>query len=754
MNDLGKNYKYIGKSLNRKDAFDRVRGKTKYVTDITMHNMLYGKLITSEKAHADISFDFEEALKIKGIYKILTSKDIPNVKYNSMEWFSGIEAVRDEMLLNNRARFVGDRIALVLGESRSAVEEAVKKVIVNYKELDVVSNIEEAKKDEVIIKGETNLAYENEKSCGDLESAFKEADYIIEDIGSTPKGHHLALETHSAMARMDEFGNLVVSSASQIVYAIQMHISRILNIPQNKIRVIKANMGGSFGGKQQPLLELIAAYVAYSENRSVQIYMDREQCIVGTFSRNKMQSIIKTAVKKDGTILGRYIKTEVDGGAYATNASSIVNAYAKKLFRLYKIYNQKVIGKTYFTNTIPGGAFRSYGGAQAHAISEVNITNVARKIGMDPCELRLKNLIDPYLEDPTGGPNLGDAGIKECIIKGMEVFDWKEKYKNIRKKNNNRYAYGVGVACASHGNGYLGAFPDFMNVEMVLSSDGSVLCKMALHEQGCGTIQTLTQVAAEALNLNPDKIRVTEADTFITPYDAAGTQASRVSFVGSGAIKEAAEEMIEKLFDTLNKLKNINYKDMYVEDGFVKVKNSEKKFSYAEISTLREKYLLDHTSVYVHHIPKGNPAALAASFAEVRVDQKTGFVKVEKLLCVHDIGKAINPIAVEGQIEGGAHAGLGMALFEDIEIDSHANVKNKSLSKYHVLNVGNMPKVDVLLVETKDKDAPYGIKSVGELSTVSPAPAVINAINHALDVNITNYPATPEKIVEAINSRK
>lgn len=747
---MNKEFKYVGKSLIRRDAHDRVTGKTKFVTDIKYNNMLYGKLILSEKPHADVSFDFSEASKVEGLYKILTYKDIPKIRYNSMEWFTGINGEKDENILNDRARFVGDRLALVLGSSIESVEEACKKVIVNYHELPVVADIDQAKSEINLIKGNTNVAYSNQKSCGDVKKAFEEADYIVEDSGSTARIHHLAIETHSAMAYMDEYDNLVVSSGNQVVFAIQMQLSRILNLPYTRIRVKKANMGGSFGGKQQPMLEFLAGFVAYSENRPVEIYMDREQTIKGTTTRNPMRMSIKTAVKKDGTILARIIDTEVDGGAYATNASSIVNAFAKKLFRLYKIYNQEVTGTTYYTNILPGGAFRSYGGSQAHAVSEININNVALKIGMDPCEFRLKNLVDAYCEDPVGGPNIGDAGIKECVIQGMKKFRWKDKYKNIKKKNTDRYAYGVGVACASHGNGYLGAFPDFINVEMVLSADGNVLCKLAVHEQGCGTLPTLTQVAAEALSLDPKHIFITEADTFTTPYDAAGTQASRVSFVAGGALIETAEKLIEKLYDTLNKVKNINFEDMYRENGYIKVKNSDEKYSYGEISQLREKELFDYTSVYVRHVPKGNPAVFAANFAQVRVDKKTGFVKVEKLLCVHDIGKPINPKLVEGQIEGGAQFGIGMALSENIEIDNNGFVKNPTLSKYHVINVWDMPNVEVLLVETHDKTAPYGIKSVGEISAVAPAPAIVNAINHALNSNITDYPVTPEKIINIL----
>ncbi|EFI42417.1 xanthine dehydrogenase family protein molybdopterin-binding subunit [Peptoniphilus sp. oral taxon 386] len=743
-------YKYIGKSLIREDSLSRVTGKAKFIGDIKKYDMLYAKLVLSEKPHANISFDCSEAMKVEGIHSILTHSDLPQKMYNSMEWFSGVSGYKDECVLNERARYVGDRIAIVIGETRIAVEEAIMKLKINYEELPAVIGIDEAKKDEIVIKRDSNLAYEKHLACGDFEKVCKEADYIIEDRGSTPRTHHLAIENHVALGEIDEFGNLVVSSPSQIVFAIQMHLSNVLGIPYNKVRVIKSLMGGSFGGKQQPLLEIIVGAVAWKLKRPVLLYMDREQSIKGTFTRNYMRVSVKTAINKDGTILGRKISTEVDGGAYDTNNISITNAFAKKLFRLYKIKNQEFEGRAYYTNAIPGGACRAYGGPQAHAVSEINITNAALKIGMDPCEFRLKNLIDPYDDDPVGGPNLGKAAIKECIIKGMEAFDWKEKFNHIREKNTDRYSYGVGVACASHGNGYLGAFPDFTNIEMILSADGSVLIKNAIHEQGCGTVASLVQVAAEELDLDPKMISIPEADTFISPYDAAGTQASRVSFVSGGAIIEAAEKLKEKLFDTLEKVKKLNKNDLYIDDGYVLVRNSDEKYSYGEIASLREKFLFDPTSVYVHHVPKGNPAALAACFAEVKVDKKTGFVEIVKLLAVHDIGKPINPMLVEGQIHGGCQFVLGMAISEEVVIDKDGYVKNASLSKYHTLNAQDMPNVEVILVESDDETAPYGLKSVGELSAVAPAPAVLNAINHALGTNITNYPANPENIIKSI----
>lgn len=746
------NYKYVGKNIKKFDTLKAVTGELKYTGDKFNSDMYYGKLLLSEKPHAKVSLDFEEALKVEGIFKILTADDLSQIPYNSMEWFAGINGTKNELLLTNEPKYVGDRIALVIGKSKAAIEDAIKRIVVNYEELEVVIGIEEAKAQKTFVQGNSNIAYSRDIERGNFDSIIDEAYEIIEDIGSTPRTHHLTIEPHIAEAKMDE-DVLVVSSPSQIVFAIQMHLSRILELDISKIRVKKATMGGSFGAKQMPLLELIAGAVAYKYNIHIQIYMDREQAIIGTFTRNKMQMKIRTAVTKDGKILGRDVDLSVDGGAYDSNNVSITNAFAKKLFRLYDIPNQRFHGVAYYTNTMLGGACRAYGGPQAHAISEINITNAAYKLKMDPCEFRLKNILAPYSADGVGGPNIGKAGIKECIEEGMAEFNWTEKFNNIHKKDTDRYAYGVGMACATHGNGYLGAFPDFTNCDVILNYDGSVLVKMAIHEQGCGTITTLSQILAEALDIDIKKINMPEADTFISPYDSAGTQASRVTFVNGGALIKAGEQLRQKILETVSEVEKIDINELYTDCGIVKVKNQDIQFSYGQVAVMREKFLKDQTSVHVYHVQDHNPASFASAFCEVKVDKYTGLVEIEDFLAVHDIGKAINPELVKGQIHGGCQFIIGMALSEEIQIDQKGYVANKSMSKYHVLNSQDMPKVRVKLIETEDEKAPYGLKSVGELSAVAPGPATINAINHALGTNITNYPASPERIINALENK-
>lgn len=744
--------KYVGKSVNREDSYGRATGKTKFICDMKRQNMLYAKLVLSEKPHAKLEIDKSEALKVEGIEAIYTYDDVPKVLYNSHEWYADQNEYHDEYLLCNVAKFVGDRIALVVGTSKKSVEKAISKLHVAYKELDSVIKLKDSKLNKTIINGETNISFSKEISCGNYNEKFKQADYIIKDIGTTPKIHHSAIETHICLCETDEMGSLVIWSPCQIAFKIQYDIAHILNIPFNKVRVIKAAMGGSFGGKGQPILEPVCAFASFKLNRPVMTYMDRKDAILGTRSRAATETCVETAINSEGKILGRKISVDIDGGAYYTNSSAIATTLGKKLFRLYNIKDQYYEGKTYYTNTLPSGACRGYGSPQAHAITEINMDNAAKKIGMDPCEFRLKNLVDENEKDPTGSTDLGNAKIKECVLKGMEAFDWYNKRKNIKSKNNERYAYGVGMSCAVHGNGYKGAHPDFTDVNMGMFSDGSVLVKVGIHEQGCGTVTTMQQIAAEALDMSMDKIRVLEVDTLLSPYDAAGTQASRVTFVCGGAVKSAGEKLKEQLINAFCEIHNCDMENITAVNGTIYNSITGEKSSYAEVVAKAEKKLSKSISVLEKYESPANPASYSVCFAEVKVDKYTGQTEVTDMLAVHDIGKSINPQLVEGQIQGGAHFSIGMALTEEIDVDSKGYVKSTNFSKYHLLNAPQMPEVRVITIEENEPFGPYGAKSVGELSAVAPGPAVINAINFALDTNITTYPATPEVIVKALNN--
>lgn len=742
MDEIKKEFKYIGKSPKREDSYNKARGKTKYICDMKRVDMLYAKLVLSEKAHANISIDTSEATKVDGVVAVYTHKDVPNIKYNPHNWFKGAGSKEDQFILSEKARYVGDHLAMVVGESKKSVEEAVSLVNISYDELEPVIGIENA-----LLKDE-NQAFSKITECGDYEKIAENADYIIKSKGSTPKIHHSAIEPHIALSEIDENDNLVLYSPCQTVFQIQYHLSQLLEIPYNQVRVVKTVMGGSFGGKGQSVLEPACAFATHKLKKPVMLYMDRSDAIIATRTRNATNIEVETAVSKDGKIIGRKINCSLDGGAYYTNASAVAMALSKKLFRMYKIENQICESSTYYTNTIPGGACRGYGSPQGHAITEVNLDFAAKALNIDPCKFRLLNVAEAMDADPTGGTNLGNMQLTKCINEGMEAFNWLKRRSEIKNKNSKRYAYGVGMACGAHGNGYKGAYPDFTNVNETIFPDGSILIKIGIHDQGCGTIISLKQIAAEALDVDPQRIRILEADTFATPYDSAGTQASRVTFVNGRAIQIASEKLREKLIDACVKLYEWNKDEIEIENGKLIYKESIK--TYGEVTLDYEKYCARSMSINYEYEPPVNPGSYACGFAEVKVDRYTGQTEITDYLAVHDIGQSINKTSVIGQIAGGAQMSLGMALYEEIEIDNIGNVKSKNFSKYHIINAPVMPKINTILIEAYEPHGPYGAKSVGELAAVAPGPAVVNAINHALDSEFIDYPVTPEKIVKFI----
>lgn len=737
---------YVGKRYVREDAYDKARGKSRYTCDREIKDMLYAKLVLSERACATVKIEKTKALEVPGIKAVYTFEDVPVKTYNPHNWSACIDSPEDQYILSDKARFVGDHLALVVGETKEAAEEAASLVEITYGEEEPVIGLAAAR------KSETPPAFEKKVSFGDYEAAKTEAEVVVATSGSTQKIHHGALEAHIALADIDENGNLVLWTPCQTVYQVRFHVSSLLGLPYTKVRVIKATMGGSFGGKGQTVVEPACAFACYTLKRPVMLYMDRAESVIGTRSRNACEMQVETALTKDGRILGRRIEADMDGGAYYTNASAVAMALAKKLFRMYRMEAQACHVRTYFTNTIPGGACRGYGSPQAHAITEINLDQAAVKLGIDPCELRLKNVAQPMDPDPTGGTNLGNTRIEDCIRTGMEAFNWKERREHVREKNTSRYAWGVGMACAAHGNGYKGAYPEFTNVHMMMHPDGSVEVRVGIHDQGCGTVLTMQQIAAEALHMDVYRIKVYEADTYITPYDAAGTQASRVTFVCGRAVQKTGEALFEKLIKAACVLYGWEKDEIKAEDG--KLFCREESKAYSEVAKEYEKACSRYLRAELEYEPPSNPGSYSCAFAEVKVDKYTGLVEVTDLLAVHDVGQCMNRTLAEGQVEGGAQMSLGMALCEEMVYDKKGGIKGRNFSKYHMINAPDMPPVRSIFIEDGEPDGPYGGKSLGELAAVAPGPAAINAINFAVGGNFADYPATPEKIIAFLEKER
>jgi len=742
--------KYVGKNIPLHDIRQKVTGSMKYLGDMDLGNMLHIKLVLSSVANGKvIKIDTSLAEKVPGVVKIYSYANTSSTKYSGSAWFKGENTPETETMFSQRVRFVGDRVAAVVAETPEAAKKAAELVKVEYEEYEPVLNVEDYLKD---CKGKLHEDepdyYVKEISCGNIEDAMEKAYKVFYDEVETQKIHHAAIENHICVAVPNPLEGITVYSPCQIVYGVQSTVAQILNMPLNRVRVVKVPVGGSFGGKQETVLEPICAYIAMDLNRPVKLEFERRESMLSTRTRNATKGYVKTAVDKIGHIIARDIKVILDAGAYTSGGCKVSIAAGKKSFRLYRIPNQRYKGIVVNTNTPIGGACRGYGSPQIHAITEISMDNVAKSMGIDPVDFRLMHLVQPYDDDPTGAPNLGNSRIIDCVKKGASEFKWYERKKTSDK--GGRYRKGIGMACATHGNGYYGAYHDFTRMNLRMLNDGSLILEAGLHELGCGTIVSIAQIVAEILDVDVSKIHVTEGDTKFSPYDL-GSQASRVTYVCGACAKETALKLKELMLENAAKIYRVPKELIEMKGGYIRVKgDKESQRTYGEMAFEIQK--LNKTELYVSHEyeSKANPGSYAAHFAEVIVDTYTGLVTVNDYLAVHDIGKAINPGFVEGQILGGVQMGIGMALYEEIKFDAKGKPINDSFSKYHVVNAPDMPEVKVLLIEEGEDYGPYGAKSIGELCTVPVAPAIVNAVNDALGTKLSSLPLTPEKILAAI----
>lgn len=744
-----KKYTYVGNSVLRNDGLEKALGQMKYTADSEMSGMLHAFLVTSEKAHAVVEIETAAAWQVPGVVKIYTAADVPDTCYSAHNWLMDMRDIADEPLLTARPKHYGDRIGFVVAESYEAARIAAGRIKVAYSPLPAVLDIDAALNPDIPAVHEYgNVPFDVTKEYGDFEEAAERADFLIEDTVETPAQHHGAIENHVCLAYMD--GDvLTLRTPCQITFQVQMLLAGITGLPQSRIRVIKAVTGGSFGGKSQPVLEPLCGYLAYDLQRPVLMTMDREQSIVSSRRRNSVRGRVALAVSREGRILGRDLDVVTNTGAYYSNGSAVSMAMLKKSVRLYRMESQRYRARAVITNTAVGGAARGYGSPQIHAVTEINIENAARALGLDPLEFRLKNIVSPSDADPLGGPPLGNAQIEACLIKGAERFGWKEKV--MKDPGSGRFRTGVGMAAIVHGNGYFGGYPEFTAVKLTLLPDGGILVNSALHDLGCGTLTVAAQIVAEALGVVIDKVRVLEADTLRSPYDPVGTQACRVTFVCGEALRLGAEALKEKILQRASEILGVPPDAISIGGETILDNAGRPVMTLADLAASSHRNHWENLSVNYEYKATANPGSYGANFVEVEVDTWTGFVTVRQIVAAHDIGQAINPEFVKGQIHGGIQMNLGFALCEEITLNPDGTVKSKGFSKYHVINAPAMPPVDIVLIEAGEPGGPYGAKSIGESSSVATAPAVINAINHALGTRISVLPATPERIIAALS---
>ncbi len=753
----------VYESVKRVDAYDKATGRAKYTDDLTPPGALVAKIVRSTIANGKVlAFDLHKAQRVPGVVRILTCFDVPEIDFSTggHPWSTdpAHQDVMDRRLLNQRVRVYGEDIAVVIAETALAAEKAAALVGVKYEEYPAETDARRSygKEGELVheefpdnlLKKHTlkngEYSFDELKAQGDVT--------LVEGEYNTPPVQHCHIELPTSYAYMEN-GRIVIVASTQVPHIVRRVTGQALGIPFGMIRVIKPYLGGGFGNKQDVLNEPLNAWLTTKVGgRCVRLDMTREETFTSTRIRHPIDFIFKTAVRKDGRILARKGAAYSNQGGYASCGHAVV-ANAANTFRI--LYQDEIgyefDAHTIYTNIATAGAMRGYGIPQVIFALESHIDDVARAIGMDPLELRMKNCVRKGYVNPGTGITAHSDGLMDCLLEARKAFDWDKK-RAAYQNQSGPVRRGVGMACFSYKSNVHPISLETSSVRMVLNQDGSVGMQMGATEIGQGADTVFTQMAAQELGLPEGMIHILSTqDTDVTPFDT-GAYASRQTYVCGQAVKQTAGIFKAKVLEHAAFLLEREAGELDVRGGgIVEAASGKTLFTMGDFA-LEALYGLERsrhiTAESTFHC-KTNSLSFGLTLAEVEVDIPVGVVRVLDIMNIHDSGKIINPQLAEGQVHGGMSMGLGYALSEQLLYDQNARLLNGNLLDYKLPTSLDTPELNARFVETVDPTGPYGNKSLGEPPCLSVAPAVRNAVLHATGVSVNSLPMNPQKLVEA-----
>lgn len=754
-------FSVINKSVPRDDAYLKARGSAIYTDDIKLPGMLYGKILRSPYPHARIvHIDTSRARRLPGVKCVITGDDTPKIKYGNWRLFPDTQ---DEYpLAVDKVRFIGDEVAAVAAIDKDIAEEALELIRVEYVELPAVFTIEDAMKKNAPLIHENvkgNVSVTRKIEYGDIKKAFKEADYIREDTFTVHAVSHAYLEPCSTVAQVDQNGRITIWTSTQVPYIVQCLLASTLGMRENDIRVIKPNVGGGFGGKMElRSWEFCAAFISKKTGRPVKFTLTREEEFMAGRRRHPMKIVSKVGFKKDGTLVAKDLRIILDGGAYNAMGPTATFLCGNFGAMLYRYPNYRFFGQHVYTNKPPASAMRGFGAPQSLFASETQMNIAAEELGIDPIELRIKNAMKTGDKIPDVA-TISSCGFIECLREVSKMSNWKKKRKSFKDGK------GIGVGCYSFISG--GVF-NWFNTQFAFSAaevrafpDGTVHLLTMASDIGQGSDTVLKQILAEELGIRMEDIRITSADTAMTPQADLGTWGSRVTLMAGNAVLQAARQIKEKLFGALSARFNLNViYDMECRNGRVYAKGRpDRGVSFGEAVAMVQKANRGEPVIgRGHYTPRGKglvtPAfSFGAQVAEVKVDRETGIVKPTKIWTAHDCGTVINPVSVEGQLEGSIHMALGYALSEEFSMEDGKTL-NTTFLDYKIPSALDMPESHSLCVETYEPEGPFGAKEAGEGLASPTAPAIAEAVYHATGVRCKDLPITPEKILKGMKKKR
>jgi putative selenate reductase molybdopterin-binding subunit len=781
----------VGKPEPKVDAVKLVQGKPAFTADFERRDMLVAKVLHSPHAHARIkSIDASRALELPGVAAVLTWKDVPRVIYSTAGQSDPIPGPLDSFSLDNKVRFVGDRVAFVAAETEEIAEKALELIDVEYEILPAVFDPSEAMQPgaarihdepEYVNFAESNpaknLAAEIRIDIGDVEKGFAEADYIFEGEYEVPKVQQAHIEPHVVVTYWDADDRLVIRTSTQVPFHVRRQLAPVLALPIKRIRVIKPRIGGGFGGKQEVLIEDVAAHLTIATGRPVIYEYTREEEFTAARSRHPMRIHMKTGVKQDGTITANEMYALSDTGAYGCHALTVTGNTGHKSMALYVgdgLYrespNIRFYADVVYTNRPPSGAYRGYGVPQGFWPLERHIQKIAHQLGLDPLDFRLKNAIragelHPFSTAWSEGreprpETIETCGLEECVRQGRAAIGWDQKFADPAWRQVSGKPYlrrGMGVALVMQGTAI--PYLDMGGASIKMNDDGSFNLLVGATDLGTGSDTVLAQMAAEVLGVPVEDIQVYSSDTDFTPFDK-GAYASSTTYISGAAVARAAQQAAERI--RLRAAMMLNESENQANGGGAQPEVKPEQIRLAD----RRATAPDGRSVTMseighhslHHSDQEQimgigsyvspvaPPPFAAQFAEVTVDVETGQVVVDKLVMAVDSGVIVNPLTASGQIEGGMTQALGYAVCEEMCYDQLGHARERDFKDYHIFQAHEMPELTTIFVETFEPSHPFGVKAVAEIPMDGVAPAVGNAVFDACGAQIDNNPVTPEKV--------
>lgn len=760
-----KSLKIVGQREKRPDALEKVTGKAIYPADFVMENMVYGYTVRSEKPSANIQVDKSAALTQPGVIHVFTAEDVPGHNHH------GVLLKDQKIFADTRVTSIGEPIAFVVADSFEQAEAAGRFVKVTYEELPgVFDPVEAMKADSPKVHGDDNVLYHYKLRTGDIEKAFSECDIIIENTYKTSMVDHCFLQPESGTAYIDEDGKITVMTATQYPHYDQEEIADGLGVKKEDIRVITAAIGGAFGGREDITLQIHLALAAMVLKRPVKTMYSREDSFLAHSKRHPIFMKYRTGAKKDGTLHAMEAEIIGDSGAHASWAFSILRKAGVHATGPYCIPNVKVDSYAVYTNNPFTGAMRGFGAAQVPMANEQQMDEIARALKMDPLEFRQKNCFRKGSKTSTGQTleeSVPLAETMDAIAPDYMKFKHEIAELNMVAAGQNRFISGkkrgLGIASTFYGTGYGNGFPDVSRAHASLSAEGGVIIYTGATEVGQGSKTVLRQIAAEALSLPIDLVDLVCEDTNKTP-DSGTAAASRQTYNTGNSVRLACLELRDKILEISKDMLDIpSCAGLSVECGKVHIKGLDNAdlpltevYDYCRNSGLElrtENVFTAHTTRLDAEEGQGAPYwpyTFASHLVDVEVDINTGKVDVIRAVCAQDVGRAINPTLIEGQIEGGFAMGMGWAIYEDLGLN-RGKIENNNFSKYILPTAKDMPNIKSIIIEDPESTGPYGAKGIGEPVMLAAMPAILNGIYDAVKVRITELPASPERILKGLN---